>query len=77
MEGHGTHCAGTAVSKKYGVAKAAKVIAVKVMGDRGLGCNSDMQVFFQFSYRLPLVKTDAHHRTTVSLGLTGSPKKYG
>ena len=50
MEGHGTHCAGTAVSKKYGVAKAAKVIAVKVMGDRGLGCNSDMQVLFPLSH---------------------------
>ena len=29
--GHGTHCAGTAVSEPYGVAKASKVIAVKVM----------------------------------------------
>uniref|UniRef100_A0A8H7Y3R9 Uncharacterized protein n=1 Tax=Psilocybe cubensis TaxID=181762 RepID=A0A8H7Y3R9_PSICU len=31
LNGHGTHVAGTAISKQLGVAKAAKVIAVKVM----------------------------------------------
>jgi len=30
--GHGTHCAGTIASRKYGVAKSAHVIAVKVLG---------------------------------------------
>jgi len=40
--GHGTHCAGTAVSDRYGVAKAAKVVAVKVLGDDGKGKYSDM-----------------------------------
>ena len=40
--GHGTHCAGTAVSGPYGVAKASKVIAVKVLGDNGSGSWSDM-----------------------------------
>lgn len=30
--GHGTHCAGTIASRKYGVAKAANIIAVKVLG---------------------------------------------
>ncbi|KAF9645854.1 serine protease [Thelephora ganbajun] len=34
--GHGTHCAGTAVSGPYGVAKAANVIAVKVLSDGGI-----------------------------------------
>jgi len=41
-DGHGTHCAGTAVSGPYGVAKSANVIAVKVLADDGSGQNSDM-----------------------------------
>ena len=40
--GHGTHCAGTIASGKYGVAKAAKVIAVKVLGSNGSGSMSDV-----------------------------------
>ncbi|KAF9642310.1 serine protease [Thelephora ganbajun] len=34
--GHGTHCAGTAVSGPYGVANAANVIAVKVLDADGI-----------------------------------------
>ena len=40
--GHGTHCAGTIASRAYGVAKAAKVIAVKVLGSNGSGSMSDV-----------------------------------
>jgi cerevisin len=40
--GHGTHCAGTIASKKYGVAKEAHVIAVKVLGTNGSGSMSDV-----------------------------------
>ncbi|KIL60981.1 hypothetical protein M378DRAFT_874023 [Amanita muscaria Koide BX008] len=40
--GHGTHCAGTAASYDYGVAKNANLIAVKVLGDDGKGYNSDI-----------------------------------
>jgi cerevisin len=40
--GHGTHCAGTIASRKYGVAKKANVIAVKVLGDNGSGSMSDV-----------------------------------
>jgi cerevisin len=40
--GHGTHCAGTIASRKYGVAKAANVIAVKVLGSNGSGAMSDV-----------------------------------
>eukprot|EP00660_Eupelagonema_oceanica_P003670 gene3670-4125_t len=35
--GHGTHCAGTIAGKTYGIAKAATVVAVKVLGDSGSG----------------------------------------
>ncbi|KAH7102193.1 peptidase S8/S53 domain-containing protein [Auriculariales sp. MPI-PUGE-AT-0066] len=40
--GHGTHCAGTIGSAKYGVAKAANIIAVKVLGDNGSGSMADV-----------------------------------
>ncbi|KIY46221.1 serine-type endopeptidase [Fistulina hepatica ATCC 64428] len=40
--GHGTHCAGTIASNSYGVAKAANVIAVKVLGSNGSGSMSDV-----------------------------------
>ncbi|KAJ3381183.1 hypothetical protein HDU92_005551 [Lobulomyces angularis] len=38
--GHGTHCAGSVASKDYGVAKAAKVVGVKVLGANGSGSYS-------------------------------------
>ena len=42
MNGHGTHCAGTIGSRKYGVAKAVNLIAVKVFGSNGSGSMSDV-----------------------------------
>lgn len=40
--GHGTHCSGTVAGKKYGVAKKAKVYAVKVLRSNGSGTMSDV-----------------------------------
>jgi cerevisin len=40
--GHGTHCSGTVAGKKYGVAKKANVIAVKVLRSNGSGTMSDV-----------------------------------
>ncbi|CAE6354456.1 unnamed protein product [Rhizoctonia solani] len=40
--GHGTHCAGTIASRKYGVAKKAHVHAVKVLGSNGSGSMADV-----------------------------------
>ncbi|KAG8986305.1 subtilisin-like serine protease [Tulasnella sp. 427] len=40
--GHGTHCAGTAVGSLYGVARSAHVIAVKVLDDDGTGSTSNI-----------------------------------
>lgn len=38
--GHGTHVAGTVVGTKYGIAKAANVVAIRVLNCRGSGSNS-------------------------------------
>lgn len=40
--GHGTHCSGTIVGKKYGVAKKANIHAVKVLRSSGSGTMSDV-----------------------------------
>ncbi|KAK3280100.1 hypothetical protein CYMTET_12047 [Cymbomonas tetramitiformis] len=40
--GHGTHCAGTAVGTTYGVAKGATVHGVRVLGCSGAGSTSDI-----------------------------------
>jgi serine protease len=37
QNGHGTHCAGTAASATYGVAKQALIVNVKVLGATGSG----------------------------------------
>merc|ERR1719512_39710 len=37
VQGHGTHCAGTAGGETYGVAPSASVRAIKVLGDNGSG----------------------------------------
>lgn len=40
LNGHGTHCAGTAAGSTYGVAKRASIIGVKVLARDGSGSNS-------------------------------------
>jgi cerevisin len=40
--GHGSHCAGTIAGKRYGVAKKAKPVAVKVLRSNGSGSMSDV-----------------------------------
>lgn len=39
-QGHGTHVAGTIAGASHGVAKKAKIVAVKVLGDDGSGSTS-------------------------------------
>ncbi|CDH60383.1 serine protease [Lichtheimia corymbifera JMRC:FSU:9682] len=40
--GHGSHCAGTIAGKKYGVAKKASPVAVKVLRSNGSGTMADV-----------------------------------
>ncbi|GMM48520.1 proteinase B [Pichia kluyveri] len=47
--GHGTHCAGTIGSKKYGVSKKAKIVAVKVLRSNGSGTMSDVVKGVEFA----------------------------
>ncbi|KAJ1920296.1 proteinase B [Mycoemilia scoparia] len=49
--GHGTHVAGTIAGKRYGVAKKAKVVAVKVLGANGSGSTSGVISGIDFTVR--------------------------
>ncbi|KAJ1644015.1 proteinase B [Coemansia asiatica] len=49
MNGHGTHVAGTIAGKRYGVAKGAEVIAVKVLGSNGSGTMADVVMGVEFT----------------------------
>ncbi|KAJ1850138.1 proteinase B [Coemansia sp. RSA 2703] len=49
MNGHGTHVAGTIAGKRYGVAKGAEVVAVKVLGSNGSGSMADVVMGVEFT----------------------------
>ncbi|KAI0077182.1 hypothetical protein K474DRAFT_1109882 [Panus rudis PR-1116 ss-1] len=72
--GHGTHCAGTIASAKYGVAKAAHVIAVKVLGSNGSGTMSDVVAGVDFASKAAKAKLDAAAK---ELAATGKTKHKG
>jgi len=64
--GHGTHCAGTVGSKTYGVAKKAKLFAVKVLDASGSGTNSGVIAGINY------VSNDSKTRSGCSAGFVGS-----
>ncbi|KAJ2782847.1 proteinase B [Coemansia javaensis] len=49
--GHGTHVAGTIAGKRYGVAKQAEVVAVKVLGSNGSGTMADVVMGVEFTVK--------------------------
>ncbi|KAF9700167.1 hypothetical protein EKO04_001627 [Ascochyta lentis] len=64
--GHGTHCAGTVGSKTYGVAKKAKLFAVKVLDASGSGTNSGVIAGINY------VANDSKTRAGCTAGVVGS-----
>jgi subtilisin family serine protease len=48
LHGHGTHVAGTAASKSYGVAKKSKIFGVKVLDGQGSGTDADVIAGIQY-----------------------------
>jgi cerevisin len=72
--GHGTHCAGTIASRKYGVAKSANVIAVKVLGSNGSGSMSDVLAGVMYAAESAAKKAIA---AAAELKATGKTKHKG
>lgn len=68
--GHGTHCAGTIASRKYGVAKAANVIAVKVLGSNGSGTMSDVVAGVDFAATAAKKKMELARQELAATGKT-------
>lgn len=57
--GHGTHCSGTVAGKKYGVAKKANVVAIKVLRSNGSGSMSDVVKGVEYAADSHLKRVDA------------------
>lgn len=72
--GHGSHCAGTIASRKYGVAKAAHVIAVKVLGSNGSGTMSDVVAGVVWAAKTAKAKAEA---AAAEFAATGKTKHKG
>jgi cerevisin len=72
--GHGTHCAGTIASRKYGVAKSANVIAVKVLGSYGIGSMSNVIGGVDYAAGAAAEKASA---ASAELRATGKAKHKG
>ncbi|CZT16249.1 related to Cuticle-degrading protease [Ramularia collo-cygni] len=69
-QGHGSHCSGIAAGTKYGVAKKANLIAVKVLGADGSGSNSG--VLKGIDWAVQNAKDNGHiARTVLSMSLGG------
>ncbi|KAG0142485.1 hypothetical protein CROQUDRAFT_50262 [Cronartium quercuum f. sp. fusiforme G11] len=67
--GHGTHCAGVITGRRWGVAKAARVRAVKVLSDEGGGATSDVIAGIQ--YIIEQYQATGYPPTVASLSLGG------
>lgn len=60
--GHGTHCAGTIMSKTWGLAKDANAIAVKVLSDSGSGSTAGVIAGIEWAAK----QTAASKKTAVA-----------
>lgn len=62
-DGHGTHCAGIAAGKNYGVAKGARVFSVKVFGLEGSG---DSGTGISTTYAFDVIKGWHNDKKTIA-----------
>lgn len=72
--GHGSHCAGTMVGKKFGVAKKANIVAVKVLGSDGSGTMSDVIGGVEYvvaSHKKEQAANAKHKGSTANMSLGG------
>jgi subtilisin family serine protease len=65
-QGHGTHCAGSAAGKDYGVASGAYLHAIKTLSDRGSGARSWQMVGIDW------VASSGKRPAVLSMSLGGS-----
>ena len=70
--GHGTHCSGTIAGKKFGVAKKANVIAVKVLKSNGSGTMSDVVKGVEWAVNNHNAKVEAAKKGKGKKGFKGS-----
>ncbi|KAF8132084.1 peptidase S8/S53 domain-containing protein [Boletus edulis] len=68
--GHGSHCAGTIGSRKYGIAKNAHLIAVKVLGANGSGSMSDVVAGVAWASQQAQLKAAAARAEVAATGKT-------
>ncbi|KAF2450878.1 protease [Karstenula rhodostoma CBS 690.94] len=69
-QGHGTHCSGTAAGTKFGVAKKANLIGVKVLDEDGSGSNSGVIRGIEWAVNDATAKGHIN-RTVLSMSLGG------
>lgn len=69
--GHGTHCAGTIAGKTHGIAKRARVIAVKVLRTDGFGTNSDVIKGVEWTVRAARKAAARGRRSAANMSLGG------
>lgn len=75
--GHGSHCAGTIGSRKYGVAKKANLIAVKVLGSNGSGSMSDVIAGVAWASEQARLKAEAARAEVAATGKTAHKGSVG
>ena len=71
-DGHGTHVAGTVAGKGTGVAREARIIAVKVLGSDGSGSTADIVDAIDWVARRASVETGRPSIINMSLGGQGA-----